>query len=42
MFIAVIISLIAGSIFGFGLGYMVGSDNGFVKGCEWSRGNGKV
>ena len=33
-----ICSFLAGCVFGFGIGYIIGSDNGFVKGCEWAKG----
>ena len=33
-----ICSFLAGCVFGFGMGYVIGSDNGFVKGCEWAKG----
>lgn len=29
----------AGIIIGFAMGYIIGSDNGFVKGCNWARYN---
>ena len=31
-----ICSFLAGCVFGFGMGYVIGSDNGFVKGCNWA------
>ena len=31
-----ICSFLAGCVFGFGIGYIIGSDNGFVKGCNWA------
>ena len=34
-----IASFLAGCVFGFGIGYMIGSDNGFVKGSSWAYGN---
>jgi hypothetical protein len=27
---------VAGCITGFAIGYLMGSDNGFVKGCNWA------
>ena len=29
----------AGCVIGFGIGYLIGSDNGFVKGSHWATGN---
>ena len=27
---------LAGCVIGFPIGYLIGSDNGFVKGCNWA------
>lgn len=35
----IIASAGAGIIMGFTIGYIIGSDNGFVKGCNWARYN---
>lgn len=31
-----IASFMTGCFFGFSIGYMIGSDNGFIKGCNWA------
>ena len=38
-FIRLIASWLAGIVIGFGIGYLIGSDNGFVKGIHWATGN---
>jgi len=37
--VEIIIIAIAGFIIGVTLGYVAGSDNGFVKGCNWAYHN---
>ena len=32
-------SWLAGIVIGFGIGYLIGSDNGFAKGSHWATGN---